>query len=30
MRKITTADLQTPEAYEAQRPAIRQAILEHK
>ncbi|MFT6095007.1 MAG: hypothetical protein ACJA2Q_002914 [Pseudohongiellaceae bacterium] len=30
MKKITTADLLTPEAYEAQRPAIRQAVLEHK
>lgn len=30
MKKITTADLLSPEAYEAQRPAIRQAILEHK
>ncbi|MFT4888405.1 MAG: hypothetical protein ACJAY7_000668 [Pseudohongiellaceae bacterium] len=30
MKKITTADLLTPEAYEVQRPAIHQAILEHK
>lgn len=30
MKKITTADLLSPEAYEASRPSIRQAILEHK
>lgn len=30
MKKITIADLLSPEAYEAQRPAFRQAILEHK
>ena len=30
MKKITIADLLSPEAYEAQRPAIRKAILEHK
>lgn len=30
MKKITTADLLSPEAYEANRPSIRQAILEHK
>lgn len=30
MKKITIADLMSNEAYEAQRPAIRQAIMEHK
>lgn len=30
MKKITLADLLSVEAYEAQRPAIRQAIMEHK
>jgi hypothetical protein len=30
MEKVTIADLLSPEAYEAQRPAIRKAILEHK
>jgi hypothetical protein len=30
MKKITIADLLSPEAYEEQRPAFRQAILEHK
>lgn len=30
MKKISTADLMSPQAYEAQRPAIRQAIMEHK
>lgn len=30
MKKITTADLLSPEDYEASRPSIRQAILEHK
>jgi hypothetical protein len=30
MKKITLADLLTVEAYEAQRPAIRQAIMDHK
>lgn len=30
MKKITTSDLMSPQAYEAQRPALRQAILEHK
>ncbi len=30
MKKITLADLLSIEAYEAQRPAIRQAIMEHK
>ena len=30
MKKITIADLMSVEAYEAQRPAIRQAIMEHK
>jgi hypothetical protein len=30
MKKITIADLMPMEAYEAQRPAIRQAIMEHK
>ena len=30
MKKLTTADLLSIEAYEAQRPAIRQAMMEHK
>jgi len=30
MKKITIADLMSIEAYEVQRPAIRQAIMEHK
>lgn len=30
MKKITLADLLSIEAYEAQRPAIRQAMMEHK
>ena len=30
MKKITIADLMSIEAYEAQRPAIRHAIMEHK
>lgn len=30
MKKLTIADLLSIEAYEAQRPAIRQAIMEHK
>ncbi|NKB32189.1 MAG: DUF3501 family protein [Pseudomonadales bacterium] len=30
MKKITIADLMSIEAYESQRPAIRQAIMEHK
>jgi len=30
MKKITQADLLSIEAYEAQRPAIRKAIMEHK
>ena len=30
MKKMTTADLMPIEAYEAQRPVIRQAIMEHK
>ncbi len=30
MKKMTTADLLPIEAYEAQRPVIRQAIMEHK
>ena len=30
MKKIALADLLSPQAYEAQRPAIRQAIMEHK
>lgn len=30
MKKISTSDLLSSEAYEAQRPAIRQAIMEHK
>lgn len=30
MKKLTMADLLSIEAYEAQRPAIRQAIMEHK
>ncbi len=30
MKKITMADLLSIEAYEAQRPAIRKAIMEHK
>ncbi len=30
MKKITRADLLSIEAYEAQRPAIRKAIMEHK
>lgn len=30
MKKITLADLLSVETYEAQRPAIRQAIMEHK
>ena len=30
MKKISLTDLLSPQAYEAQRPAIRQAIMEHK
>ncbi len=30
MKKLSMADLMSIEAYEAQRPAIRQAIMEHK
>ncbi|MGI9250936.1 MAG: DUF3501 family protein [Pseudohongiellaceae bacterium] len=30
VKKLTTANLMSIEAYEAQRPAIRQAIMEHK
>lgn len=30
MKKITTSDLLSPAAYESQRAAIRQAIMEHK
>ena len=30
MKKLTSADLLSIEAYEAQRPVIRQAMMEHK